>query len=163
MPRARPRLARGLRGRAWRAAPPTLGRLGHGGRLPDWLWRRLFQVNGLLGLILGGGGQASFGGTWTREPGAVPSASSTRSCVRRRLPKVSGPVPGGPGSSQVCPVGPALRVTPGRDLGACDPILPRQTSARGPQTLSLLSRGSRGPCPSAFRELGGSRPWSSPA
>lgn len=34
MPRARPQLARRLRGRAWRAAPPTVGRLGHGGRLP---------------------------------------------------------------------------------------------------------------------------------
>lgn len=63
----------------------------------------------------------------------------------------------GPGSSQVRPVGPAPRVTPGRDLGACDSILPRQTWARGPRTLSLLSGGSRGPCPSPFRDLGGSQ------
>lgn len=115
------------------------------------------QVNGLLGLIFGGGGQALFGELGPESLGAFPSASSKRNCVKGRLPKVRGPVPGGPGRSQVCPAGPASRDTPERHLGACDLILTCQTSARGPRTLSLLSGGSRGPCPSPFRELGDSR------
>lgn len=91
------------------------------------------QVNGLSRLSFGGGGQASFEELGQESPGASPSASSTRSRDKGRLlPKVSGPVPGGPGSSQVCPAGPASRVTPGGDLGACDSILTCQTTARGP-------------------------------
>lgn len=119
------------------------------------------QVNGLLRLIFGGGGQAPFGELGPESLGAFPSGSTKRSCVKARLPKVSGPVPGGPGRSQVYLAGRASHVTPGRELGACDSILTCQTSARGPRTLSLLSGGSRGPCPSPFRELGDSRPWSS--
>lgn len=119
------------------------------------------QVNGLLRLIFGGGGQAPFGELGPESLGAFPSGSTKRSCVKARLPKVSGPVPGGPGRSQVYLAGRASHVTPGRELGACYSILTCQTSARGPRTLSLLSGGSRGPCPSPFRELGDSRPWSS--
>lgn len=137
---------------------PLWGRLGHRGRRPGRgsggssgkrlvkarLWRR---------------GPGTLWGTWTEEPRDFLSASSKRSCVKGRLPKVSGP--GGPGRSQVRPAGPASRVIPGRDLGACDSILTCQTSARGPRTLSLLSGGSRGPYPSPFRKLGDSKPWSS--
>lgn len=69
------------------------------------------QVNGLLRFIFGGGGQAPFGRTWTREHEVSPSASSTGSCVRRRLPKVSGPVPEGPGSSLRCALWARLRAS----------------------------------------------------
>lgn len=69
------------------------------------------QVNGLLRFIFGGGGQAPFGRTWTREHEVSSSASSTGSCVRRRLPKVSGPVPEGPGSSLRCALWARLRAS----------------------------------------------------
>lgn len=165
MPRARPQLARRLRGRAWRAAPPTVGRLGHGGRLPG----------------CGGGGGGSSGKRivevhlWWRRPGSLwenldQGARGLPFCQQHgKLCQEASPQGQRAGArrswelSQVCPVGPASRVTPGRDLGACDSILLRLTSARGPQTLSLLSGGSRGPYPSPFRELDGSTPWSSPA
>lgn len=157
MPRARPQLAKGLRGWAWGAARLLRDASGIEGGARA-VAAAAPQVNGFLRLIFGGGVQAPFGELEPESLGAFPSASSKRRCVKARLPKVSGPVPGGPGRSQVCSAGQASHVTPGRDLGACDLILPCQTSARGPRTLSLLSGGSRGPCPSLFRELGDSRP-----